>query len=97
MKSILPVKIRLNGSQVLAHYLQCVGTYDDFINTWTVCYAQWSKFIDANEIETPAEQLETGFVSVSGNNYQDKNKLIGSSINDWIYNYVANEINVIII
>jgi hypothetical protein len=97
MKQIQPVIIWFNGNQDTAHYLQVTCTYDNNESTATEFYQLFSMFVDGNGVETPAQQLAQGYISISGQNYIDWGNQPAMSVNAWIYQFVANQINVVII
>jgi hypothetical protein len=97
MKQIAPVTIWLNGTDSEAQYLQCTGTYDNYESTATIYFQLFSMFIDPELNETPAEQLAQGYLYISGQAYIDWGNVPANSINEWIYNWVAEQINVTII
>jgi len=97
MKQIIPQQVWLNGNEYLAQYLQVTGTYDNYENTATVYYQLFTMFIDDNGIETPAEQVAQGYLYISGLDYINWGNVPANSINEWIYNWSAEQINVTII
>jgi hypothetical protein len=97
MKQIQPLSIWINGNEEIAQYLQVTGTYDNYQNTATVYYQLFSMFIDDNGIETPSEQLAQGILSISGESYIEWGNVPAMSVNAWIYEWVAVQINVTII
>jgi len=97
MKQIAPVTIWLNGKDNEAQYLQCTGTYDNYENTATIYFQLFSMFINPELNETPSEQLAQGYLYISGQAYIDWGNVPASSVNEWIYNWTAEQINVTII
>ena len=97
MKKIAPVTIWFNGTDNEAQYLQCTGTYDNYESTATIFYQLFSMYTDDKGIETPADQLAQGYLYISGESYIEWGNVPASSINEWIYNWSAEQINVIII
>jgi hypothetical protein len=54
-------------------------------------------FVDDDGIKTPAEQIAQGSLSISGQSYIDWGNEPAMSVNAWIYEWVAVQINVTII
>jgi len=97
MKQIEPQSIWLNGIEQTAQYLQVTCTYDNNKSTATEFYQLFSMFVDGDGVETPAEQVAQGSISISGQNYIDWGNEPAMSVNAWIYQFVADQINVVII
>lgn len=97
MKQIQPLSIWINGNEEIAQYLQVTCTYDNNKSSATEFYQLFSMFVDNNGIETPAEQLASGSLSISGQSYIDWGNEPAMSVNAWIYEWVAVQINVTII
>lgn len=97
MKKIEPVSIWVFGNQITAQYLQVTCTYDNNESLANEFYQLFSMFVDSNGVETPAEQIAQGYITISGQNYIDWNNEPAISVNVWIYQFVANAINVVII
>jgi len=97
MKQIEPFSIWIYGNQVTAQYLQVTCTFDNNESTATEFYQLFSMFVDANGVETPAEQLASGSISISGQDYINWGNEPAMSVNAWIYHFVADQLNVVII
>jgi hypothetical protein len=97
MKEILPQQIWLNGIEYKAQYLQCTGTYDNYFSTATVFFQLFTMLIDQKGEKSPAQQVAGGYKEIQGQEYIDWGNVPASSVNEWIYNWTADEINVTII
>lgn len=97
MKQIEPVSIWVFGNQVTAHYLQVTCTYDNNESTATEFYQLFSMFVDDDNVQTLGEQVAQGSISISGQNYIDWGNEPAISVNAWIYIFVADQINLVII
>jgi hypothetical protein len=97
MKQIEPLSIWINGNEEIAQYLQVTCTYDNNESLATEFYQLFTMFVDGDGIETPAEQIAQGSLSISGQSYIDWGNEPAMSVNAWIYEWVAVQINVTII
>lgn len=97
MKEIVSQTVWLNGLEYEAQYLQCTGTYDNFLNTAKVYFELFTMLIDVNGDKSPAQQVAGGYEEIQGQNYADWGNVPASSVNEWIYDFIAQQINVTII
>lgn len=97
MKEILPQSVWLNGIEYEAQYLQCTGTYDNYLNTATVYFELFTMLVNVDGEKTPQQEVASGFETIQGQAYIDWGNVPASSINEWIYNWTADQINVTII
>jgi hypothetical protein len=97
MKEILPQSVWLNGVEYSAQYLQCTGTYDNYESSATVYFQLYTMFVDDNNNKTPDQQVAGGYQYIQGQDYIDWGNVPAMSVNDWIYNWTAQQINVTII
>lgn len=97
MKEILPQQIWLNGLEYSAQYLQCIGTYDNYESEATVFFKLYTMLVDVNGDKTPQQQVASGYETIQGQAYIDWGNVPASSVNEWIYNWTAEQINVTII
>lgn len=97
MKQILPQSVWLQGVEYEAQYLQCTGTYDNYLSNATVYFQLFTMLIDANGEKSPAQQVSDGYEYIQGQDYIDWGNVPANSINAWIYNWTAKQINVTII
>ena len=97
MKEILPQQVWLSGVEYSAQYLQCTGTYDNYESEATVFFQLFTMLVDINGDKSPAQQVATGEKIIQGQAYIDWGNVPASSVNEWIYNWTADQINVTII
>ena len=97
MREILPQSVWLNGVEYQAQYLQCTGTYDNYSTTATVYFQLFNMLIDANGDKSPFLQVSADYRYIQGQDYIDWGNVPAMSINDWIYQWTAEQINVSII
>jgi hypothetical protein len=97
MKKIQPVQIWDQGILKTAEFLQVTGIFDNYESSATNLWALFTKEIDDESNELPGQQLAQGNLIIDGQNYIDWGNVPASSVNEWIYNWTANQINVTII
>jgi len=97
MKIIQSIEIWNNGTTKTAEYLQVIGINDNYessaINYWQL----FTKLTDAEGVDSVGEQLAQGNLTISGQDYINWGNQPAMAINEWIYNWVANQINVVIL
>jgi hypothetical protein len=91
-KQILPVDIWIDGEVKTAGYLQAIGTYDNYES---MAKSSWSLFTSVDGIQ--GEQISDGTLIISGQDYINWGEQPAMSINDWIYQWVAEQLNLTII
>lgn len=97
MKEILPQSVWLKGVEYEAQYLQCTGTYDNYLSEAKVYFQLFTMLIDVNGEKSPFLEVSNGYETIQGQDYVDWGNVPAMSINDWIYNWTAEQINVTII
>jgi hypothetical protein len=97
MKQIEPVQIWTNGTLKTAEFLQVIGINDNYESSATNFWAVFTKVTDAQGVKSAGEQISSGNLTISGQDYIDWGDQPALAINAWIYNWVANEINVVIL
>jgi len=88
MKQIQPITIWINGEEKVGEYISVTGTYD---NNESKATEYWQIYTIDNI------QIANGNVEIDGQNYQDWGNQPASNVNVWIYNWVASQINVVIL
>jgi len=88
MKQIEPVQIWTNGEEKVGEYISVTGIYD---NNESIAIEQWKIFTIDNV------QIAQGNIDIDGQNYQDWGNQPALEVNEWIYNWVASQINVVIL
>lgn len=96
-KQIEPVTIWTNGESKVAEYLQVTGINDNYESSATNYWALFTKVVDAEGVESMGEQVAQGNLTISGQDYINWGDQPAMSINAWIYNWVADQLNLTII
>jgi len=97
MKQIEPVQIWTNGTLKTAEFLQVIGINDNYESAATNYWALFTKVTDAEGVESAGEQIAQGNLTISGQDYIDWGDQPAMAINSWIYDWVAEQINVVIL
>ena len=92
MKQIEPVQIWTNGTLKTAEFLQVTGINDNYESSATNYWALFTNVDDA-----AGEQVAQGNTTIQGQDYINWGDQPAMAINAWIYNWVANQINVVIL
>ncbi len=103
MKQIEPVQIWTNGILKTAEFLQVTGINDNYESSATNYWALFTKVIEMrgiNEdlpVEVAGELIAQGNTTISGESYVEWGDVPAMSINAWIYDWTAEQINVVIL
>jgi hypothetical protein len=97
MKQIQPLQIWSNGTLKTAEYLQVIGINDNYESSATNYWQLFTKVTDPEGLEVAGEQLAEGNLTITGQDYIDWGNEPAMNVNAWIYNWVAIQINVVII
>ena len=97
MKQIQPVQIWTNGTLKTAEFLQVTGINDNYESAATNFWAVYTKVTDAEGNEVAGEQIAQGNTTIQAQNYIDWGDQPAMAINAWIYDWVAEQINVVIL
>jgi hypothetical protein len=92
MKQIEAVQIWTNGVLKTAEFLQVIGINDNYESSATNFWQLFTKVDDA-----AGEQIAQGNTTISGQDYIDWGDQPAMSVNAWIYDWVAEQINVVIL
>jgi hypothetical protein len=92
MKQIEPVQIWTNGILKTAEFLQVTGINDNYESSATNYFALFTKVDDA-----AGEQVAQGNLTISGADYIEWGDVPAMSVNAWIYDWTAEQINVVIL
>ena len=96
-KQISPVTIWVNGTSKEAKYLQVTGINDNYESSATNYWQMFTMNVDAEGVESMGEAVAQGNLTISGQDYINWGDQPAMSINDWIYNWVATQLNLTII
>lgn len=97
MKQIQPVQIWTNGTLKTAEFLQVIGINDNYENSATNYWALFTRVKDIDNKWVAGEQVAQGNTTISGQDYINWGDQPAMAINAWIYNWVASQINVVIL
>ena len=97
MKQIEPVQIWTNGVSKTAEYLQVTGINDNYESAAVNYWQLFTKVVDAEGVESQGEAVAQGNSSISGQDYINWGDQPAMAINTWIYNFVASELNLVIL
>lgn len=97
MKQIEPVQIWTNGVSKTAEFLQVTGINDNYESAAVNYWQLFTKVTDAEGNEVAGESVSQGNTSISGQDYINWGDQPAMAINEWIYNFVASELNLVIL
>jgi hypothetical protein len=97
MKQIQPVQIWTNGILKTAEFLQVTGINDNYESSATNYFALFTKVTDPEGNESAGEQVAQGNLTISGADYIEWGDVPAMSVNAWIYDWTAEQINVVIL
>lgn len=97
MKQIQPVQIWTNGVSKTAEFLQVTGINDNYESAAVNYWQLFTKVEDAEGNEVAGESVSQGNSSISGQDYINWGDQPAMAINEWIYNFVASELNLVIL
>ena len=96
-KQIEPITIWVNGTSKVAEYLQVIGINDNYENSATNYWQLFIKIVDAEGVESQGECIAQSNLTISGADYIAWGNEPAMSINDWIYNWSASKLNLVIL
>jgi hypothetical protein len=97
MKQIEPLTIWTNGTSKVAEYLQVTGINDNYESSATNYWALFTLITDAEGVESAGEQVAQGNLTINGEEYVAWGDQPAMAINEWIYNWSANQLNLVIL
>ena len=96
-KQIQPVTIWVNGESKSAEYFQVTCINDNYENSATNYWQLFTKSVDAEGVESIGEQVAQGNLTIQGAEYVEWGDVPAMSINAWIYNWSAEQLNLVIL
>jgi hypothetical protein len=109
-KKIEPVNIWVNGENKVAEYFSVTCINDNYENSATNYWQMFTKKIQQKEVATPegfepngeefevvGEQISCGNLTIDGADYTAWGDQPAMAINEWIYNWSASKLNLVII
>jgi len=97
MKQIEPIQIWDKGQLKTAELLQVTCINDNYENSATNYWALFTLVKDADDNDVTGEQVAQGNTTIDGQDYINWGDQPAMAINEWIYNWVASQINVVIL
>ena len=96
-KQISPVNVWVNGTSKSAQYLQVTGINDNYESSATNYWQMFTMNVDAEGVESMGEAVASGNLTIDGASYVEWGDVPAMSVNAWIYNWVAEQLNLTII
>ena len=96
-KQIEPVNIWSNGESKVAEYLQVTGINDNYESSATNYWQLFTKVVDAEGVESKGEAVAQGNLTISGQDYINWGDQPAMAINEWIYDWSADKLNLTIL
>ena len=96
-KQISPVTIWVNGTSKEAQYLQVTGINDNYESSATNYWQMFTMNVDAEGVESMGEAVAQGNLTIDGADYIEWGDVPAMSVNAWIYDWVAEQLNLTII
>ena len=97
MRQIQPITIWIKGEEKIAEYISVTGVYDNNATDAKEFWQLYTKIVDEQGISKEGEQISQGDATISGEDYINWGNQPAMNVNDWIYNWVAQQINATII
>ncbi len=96
-KKITPVTLWVNGTSKEAQYLQVTGINDNYESSATNYWQMFTMNVDADGVESIGEAVAQGNLTIDGADYVAWGDQPAMAINEWIYNWVAEQLNLTIV
>jgi len=96
-KQIAPVNVWVNGTSKEAKYLQVTGINDNYESSATNYWQLFTMNVDAEGVESVGEAVAQGNCTIQGQDYINWGDQPAMDINTWIYDWVAQQLNLTII
>lgn len=96
-KKITPIDIWANGQIQVGEFFQVIGSNDNYqdtaYNTWQI----FTKKIMEDGTEEPNFLISQGTLTITGQDYINWGNQPAMNVNDWIYNWSAQQLGLNII
>jgi len=96
-KQISPVNVWVNGTSKSAQYLQVTGINDNYESSATNYWQMFTMNVDAEGVESVGEAVAQGNLTISGQDYINWGDQPAMDINTWIYDWLAQQLNLTIV
>jgi hypothetical protein len=97
MKKIQPVNIWVNGESKEAKYFSVTCINDNYENSATNYWQLYDAMVDEEGNEKMGMQLSAGNLTIDNGDYVAWGDQPAMAINEWIYNWSASKLNLVII
>lgn len=97
MKQIQPITIWINGEEKIAEYISVTGVYDNNASEAKEFWQLYTKIVDDQGVAKSGQEIAQGPVTISGQDYINWGDQPAMNVNEWIYNWVAQQINAVIV
>lgn len=96
-QKISPVNVWVNGQSKEAKYLQVTCINDNYESSATNYWQMFTINVDAEGVESVGEQVAQSNLTIDGADYIAWGDQPAMAINAWIYNWVAEKLNLEIV
>jgi len=96
-KKIQPINVWVNGESKQAEYFQVTCINDNYENSATNYWQLFTMIVDVNGIKAVGEQVAQGNLTIQGAEYVEWGDVPAMSINAWIYDWSAEQLNLVIL
>ena len=96
-KQISPINVWVNGTSKEAQYLQVTGINDNYESSATNYWQMFTMNVDAEGVESMGEAVASGNLTIDSEDYIEWGNVPAMSVNAWIYDWVAEQLNLTII
>ena len=96
-KKIAPINVWVNGTSKEAQYLQVTGINDNYESSATNYWQMFTMVVDAEGVESMGEAVAQGNLTIDGEEYIEWGDVPAMSVNAWIYDWVAEQLNLTIV
>lgn len=96
-KQIEPVNIWINGESKIGKYFSVACEFDDYESQASNRWQIYDTIINENSTDQIYSVLASGSLIISGEDYVNWGNLPAMSINEWIYQWSAEKLNLTII
>ena len=96
-KKIEPINIWVNGETQIGEFLQVTCSYDNYQDTANNSCKIFTKKVMEDGTEQPNFLISESRLTITGQDYINWGDQPAMKINEWIYNWSASQLNLIII
>jgi hypothetical protein len=96
-KQIQPVNIWVNGEMKEGKFFSVNCIFDNYENSATNYWQLYDAMVDEEGNEKMGMQVSAGNLTIDGQDYINWGDQPAMAINEWIYNWSASKLNLVII